>query len=222
MLPTDLDHLISVGSPALSPDGQTVAFVVTRVDADANEYRSQIWLAPVAGETPPRPFTSGEHKDAAPAWSPDGTRLAFTSSRGTGEGTKASLQVAPVRVGGEVVTLARLKEGIDTPRWSPDGSAIAFLARLFPEPRTSDALVSHVDFRSGELHDLRDQYNADLIGSTTVQVRDFQPDRLRMKASFSAASAGSMRGCSGSDAGMERGTSLELASRPRRDRALPA
>jgi uncharacterized protein YfaS (alpha-2-macroglobulin family) len=36
---------------------------------------------------------------------------------------------------------------------------------------------------------VRDQYRADLIGSTTVQVRDFQPDRLRMKATFSAASA---------------------------------
>ncbi|GFE91235.1 alpha-2-macroglobulin [Steroidobacter agaridevorans] len=36
---------------------------------------------------------------------------------------------------------------------------------------------------------VRDQYSADLIGSTTVQVRDFQPDRLRMKATFSATSA---------------------------------
>lgn len=36
---------------------------------------------------------------------------------------------------------------------------------------------------------VRDQYRADLIGSTTVQVRDFQPDRLRMKATFSASSA---------------------------------
>ena len=35
---------------------------------------------------------------------------------------------------------------------------------------------------------VRDQYRADLIGSTTVQVRDFQPDRLRMKAAFSATS----------------------------------
>jgi len=36
---------------------------------------------------------------------------------------------------------------------------------------------------------VRDQYRADLIGSTTVQVRDFQPDRLRMKAAFSATFA---------------------------------
>ena len=35
---------------------------------------------------------------------------------------------------------------------------------------------------------VRSQYNSDLIGSTTVQVRDFQPDRLRMKAGFSTES----------------------------------
>ncbi|MGH8239895.1 MAG: MG2 domain-containing protein, partial [Steroidobacteraceae bacterium] len=35
---------------------------------------------------------------------------------------------------------------------------------------------------------VRSQYDSDLIGSTTVQVRDFQPDRLRMKAGFSTES----------------------------------
>lgn len=35
---------------------------------------------------------------------------------------------------------------------------------------------------------VRNQHSADLIGSTTVQVRDFLPDRLRMKTSFSSQS----------------------------------
>jgi dipeptidyl aminopeptidase/acylaminoacyl peptidase len=39
------------------------------------------------------------------------------------------LQVAPVGTGGEVVTLAKLREGVDSLRWSPDGSAIAFTTR---------------------------------------------------------------------------------------------
>ena len=74
MQPSDLAALITVGQPALSPDGATVAFVVSRVDADDNSYRSQVWLAAVDGSTPPLPFTSGEFKDANPAWSPYGGR----------------------------------------------------------------------------------------------------------------------------------------------------
>lgn len=35
---------------------------------------------------------------------------------------------------------------------------------------------------------VRDRHRADLIGATTVQVRDFQPDRLKMQAQFSAVS----------------------------------
>lgn len=136
MLPADLEHLITVAQPAVSPDGRTVAFVVLRVDAEANDYRSQVWLAAVDGSTPPRPFTSGEHKDAEPAWSPDGAFLAFTSTRGAGEKTKASLQVAPVGTGGEVVTLARFSEPVSTLRWSPDGSHIAFGTRTQDERYT--------------------------------------------------------------------------------------
>jgi dipeptidyl aminopeptidase/acylaminoacyl peptidase len=127
MLPEDLEKLIDVGQPRVSPDGRRVAFVVQRV-AD-NEYHSQIWLAAVDGSTPPMPFTSGEHKDANPTWSPDGRRLAFTSTRGEHEDASSTMHVAPVDSGGEVVTLARLSEAAAELTWSPDGRWIAFTAR---------------------------------------------------------------------------------------------
>ena len=100
MKPADLTALISLGQPAVSPDGRTVAFVVTRADEEDNDYHSQIWLVATSGGSPPLPFTSGEHKDANPTWSPDGTRLAFTSTRGTGdkvrEQSSASVQVVAI------------------------------------------------------------------------------------------------------------------------------
>jgi dipeptidyl aminopeptidase/acylaminoacyl peptidase len=134
MKPSDIGSLIWVTSPALAPDGATVAFVVSRVDDADNSYRSQIWLAACDGSSPPRPFTSGEHKDANPAWSPDGSLLAFTSTRGEGakggdKEPKATMHVAPVSTGGEVVRLAALAEGAGDLQWSPDGRMIAFTSR---------------------------------------------------------------------------------------------
>jgi len=136
--PSDLAALITVGQPALSPNGATVAFVVSRVDMDDNSYRSQVWLAAVDGSTRPLPFTSGEFKDANPAWSPDGGRLAFTSTRGEGDKAKSSMHVAPVHAGGEVVTLAKLPESAVGLRWSPDGRWIAFSSRTRTERLKDD------------------------------------------------------------------------------------
>jgi dipeptidyl aminopeptidase/acylaminoacyl peptidase len=138
MKPADLTALISLGQPAVSPDGRTVAFVVTRADEEDNDYHSQIWLVATSGGSPPLPFTSGEHKDANPTWSPDGTRLAFTSTRGTGDKVAASIHVAPVRTGGATVRLARLRDAASDLRWSPDGRQIAFTARTRAE-RLDDA-----------------------------------------------------------------------------------
>src|SRR5689334_637497 len=105
MLPRDLSALLVVKQPAVSPDGTTVAFVVQRVDEKSNGYRSQVWLAAVDGSSPPLPFTAGEHRDADPAWSPDGGRLAFISSKDDRGAVETTLYVAPVRTGGATVAL---------------------------------------------------------------------------------------------------------------------
>jgi len=85
-----------------------------------------VWLADVDGARAPYPLTAGEHGDASPAWSPDGTRLAFT--RGDGEGG-GSLRVVPVDGPGETVTVCARPEAVDAPVWSPDGVRIAFASR---------------------------------------------------------------------------------------------
>ncbi len=129
MAPEDVYELASASDPRLSPDGKTVAFVVTRVDRAANDYRSAIFLAPADGSSPPRRLTAGEKQDGAPRWSPDGTELAFASNRA---GEKKQLYVLPLS-GGEARRLTDLKESVREPVWSPDGTRLAFSARV-PDP----------------------------------------------------------------------------------------
>ena len=127
MVPEDVYELTGVADPRLSPDGRTVAFVVWRIDREANEYRGNIWLAPVDGSAPPRRLTFGSRRDADPRWSPDGTSLAFTSNR---VGDAMQLHVIPVSGGGEARKLTDLKEDVKHAAWSPDGQRIAFDSRV--------------------------------------------------------------------------------------------
>ena len=131
MRPQDVYQLVNVSDPRLVPDGSRVAYVVTHVDEESNEYRSAIWVAPLDGSTEPRRFTSGEKRDTTPRWSPDGAWLAFTSNRGD-EKAPAALFVIPAE-GGEARKLTDLKEGVEAVAWSPDSTRIAFTSRVRDE-----------------------------------------------------------------------------------------
>jgi dipeptidyl aminopeptidase/acylaminoacyl peptidase len=124
--PEDLYELSWVSDPRVAPDGRTVAVVGWRVDREANDYTSAIWLVPVDGSSPPRRFTSGEKQDLAPRWSPDGGRLAFVSNR---ERKAKQLYVIPT-AGGEGRRLTDLDEDVTEPVWSPAGTRLAFSARV--------------------------------------------------------------------------------------------
>src|SRR6476659_8380311 len=79
-----IDELISLkraASPAISPDGALVAYTVREPNWDDNNYHTEIWLADTAtGET--RLLTNHPKKSStSPAWSPDGSQLAFATDR---------------------------------------------------------------------------------------------------------------------------------------------
>ncbi len=126
MRPRDLLRIRFVSDPALSPDGRRVAFVVTVLSEDHDEYLSTIWIVDVNGGEPRR-FTAGPKRDTEPRWSPDGRWLAFISERE--DKKKGQLYVMPAD-GGEAVRLTDLRHGVSDPAWSPDGTRLAFIARL--------------------------------------------------------------------------------------------
>ena len=123
----DLGKIKYVGDPQISPNGKTVAYVVTEADIPGKTYHSSIWLASTDGSWN-RKFTHSNAKDSSPRWSPDGATLAFLSDRSE----KTQLYLMPVN-GGEAQRLTDLKNGVAEPVWSPDGSTIAVTSKVAPE-----------------------------------------------------------------------------------------
>jgi dipeptidyl aminopeptidase/acylaminoacyl peptidase len=125
MRPTDLALLRTPGVPTVSPDGRIAVVAVTRPDLDGDEYRSQLWAVPTDGSSPARPLTTG-HRDADPAFSPDGRWLAYLSAE---PGGKPQLHVLPT-AGGAARRLTDHHLGADAPAWSPDSRRLAYTARV--------------------------------------------------------------------------------------------
>src|SRR3954447_25503544 len=125
MRPTDLSLLRVPGVPAVSPDGTTAVVAVSRLDLDADEYRSQLWTVPTDGSAPARPLTHGP-RDSAPVFSPDGRWLAFLAAEPKGRPQVHVLATA----GGAARRLTDHHLGAGAPVWSPDSRRLAYTARV--------------------------------------------------------------------------------------------
>ena len=143
MLPEDINRLTWVSDPQLSPDASTVAYVVTRVDGEANRYRSRVWLVPSDGSAAPRPVSAGEENDAAPRWTPDGRMLLFTSTRRTDAAgkTRSALYGLACDGPGEASLLAEHDEAITGVAVSPDSRNVAYACRVRGEHYASDEVA---------------------------------------------------------------------------------
>ena len=111
--------------PALSPDGSTIVFVSNRSGAPrlwsvpAPALDATVFDAPVALAT----GSATEIPEGAPAWSPDGSTLAFSSVR---SGTSQIFTMPAV--GGTAVELTTESGGAFSPAWSGDGQTIYYLS----------------------------------------------------------------------------------------------
>ena len=114
--------------PALSPDGQQVAFVWD----GGSRGNHDIYVQQVNGITPPLPVTTDVAADLAPCWSPDGQRIAFLRVKDTavevvtasrlGGAEQRVAQLPREKFGGQLLVLNLPPTKID---WSPDGRFIA-------------------------------------------------------------------------------------------------
>lgn len=125
---TDLTQVRSIGSMAVSPDGNRVVYVVTAIEPDKKDdeynYVNQLWLADLQGNTKPVQLTSKENA-SQPAWSPDGKQLAFVR---TADGKPQVFLLA--LSGGEARQLTSFPYGASNPQFSPDGKQLLFSASV--------------------------------------------------------------------------------------------
>jgi eukaryotic-like serine/threonine-protein kinase len=173
-----------IANPRLSPDGRRVAADLYDPGRDAGE----IWIYDASGGAGTKFVFSGAHDDH-PVWSPDGTRLAFSSDR-KAKGGHADLWIKPLDAGKEEI----LSDSLDDRQsedWSRDGRFVSFsgwlatgrrnhplwILEMAGERRVSTlAEDSEVQGRSRFSPDGRwIAYNSDESGRFEVYVRSF-PD----------------------------------------------
>ena len=119
----DLRLLVGVSSVQISPDGASIAVVVSRANFADDRNEPQLCLVEVAtGAT--RPLTFGRARVSDPAFAPDGRSLAFLAPDGAGEEQVWSLPLA----GGEARCLTNSPTGVTQFSWRPDGQALAYAA----------------------------------------------------------------------------------------------
>ena len=95
------------------------------------ERRSHLFLTTIQGGTPQQ-LTDGDWDDGEAAWSPDGSRVVFTSNRAEDRWRILGADLYTLSIQNETAGALRcLTDGTlscASPSWSPDGKTLAFLA----------------------------------------------------------------------------------------------
>jgi dipeptidyl aminopeptidase/acylaminoacyl peptidase len=182
-----VDQILSLkraGAPAISPDGRLVAYTVRETNWDDNAYETEIWLADVSTGTA-RQLTNAKKSSRAPAWSPDGSKLAFISDR-----TDKSQIYVINPAAGEADAVTALDDGVDSFAWSPDGKQLAYTATdpkstalKDREKKYGEFKVVEQDYRMSHLFvvDLASKRTRTLTsGAFTVGRFEWAPDGTRI------------------------------------------
>jgi Tol biopolymer transport system component len=107
--------------PDWSPDGQKIVFTSHDVDEPepSNAVSAEIYVMNADGSGAPERLTENAEEERGPAWSPDGTRIAYACRRGS------FFAICVMDADGSNQLQLTSGSGL-TPTWSPDGQKLVF------------------------------------------------------------------------------------------------
>ena len=122
----DVFALEWVSAPEIAPDGKRIVYARNGMDVMTDERWSRLWIVDADGDRN-LPLTGRDSNESGAVWSPDGSRIAFTSSGDHG----SEIFVYWVD-SGKISRLTQLERSPGGLSWSPDGEQVAF-SMLVPE-----------------------------------------------------------------------------------------
>ena len=140
----DLLALKSVSDPQISPDGKWVAYTVERVDVEADESSTQIFMVASDGKDVVQ-LTADDYSASKPRWSPNGLYLGFLAAKGSDEEAKTQVWTLDRR-GGESQQYTEVDQGVSDFLWAPDGQKMLLMIR----DKTADELAKEAAEEVGE------------------------------------------------------------------------
>jgi dipeptidyl aminopeptidase/acylaminoacyl peptidase len=140
----DLGRIVRIAEPQISPDGKSIAAIVSRASYAQNRYDASLVIVDVASGAQ-RTVLAGRPGLGSPRWSPKGDRLAFlaTAPSGTAGTAGAESRPAPqlftvLPTGDSVAAVTSAPRGVQQYAWRPDGGAFAYATADEPAPRGTE------------------------------------------------------------------------------------
>jgi dipeptidyl aminopeptidase/acylaminoacyl peptidase len=134
----DVEQLLQVGDPQVSPDGNWILYTLSRVDTNADKRVTDLWMVSWDGTQDIRLTYGVESSVSNARWSPDGKYISFLSDRPGAAKVKGTQVWLLDRRGGEARQLTAVKGNLSGCEWSHDAKKLLLTITEDPEAEAKE------------------------------------------------------------------------------------